>query len=283
MTARPQFVFLKLKTCNFTSSVLITNTGAPQGTVLAPMLFSIYTNSCSKVFDNIPIIKYADDTSIQALIKCPSDLSNYFSEVTRFCNWCENHFLLLNVKKTKELIIDFRKSDNVHENIIIKTEVVERVADYKYLGVFFDDKLDWVKNSDALQAKFGQRLHFMRKLSAFNIDKSILSIFFESCVMSLFYFSITAWGGNVRVQERDNMERTIKSCLSLLKSKELVSVEDIFKIACDRKLDSILKDKTHPLFVFIEFSIRSGRLIHVKTTTSRHLNSFLPYAIRHKK
>ena len=98
-----------------------------------------------------------------------------------------------------------------------------------------------------------------------------------------FLLCITAWGGNVRVQERDNMERTIKSCLSLLKSKELVSVEDIFKIACDRKLDSILKDKTHPLFVFIEFSIRSGRLIHVKTTTSRHLNSFLPYAIRHKK
>ena len=51
-------------------------------------------------------------------------------------------FILLNVKKTKELIIDFRKSDNVHENIIIKTEVVERVADYKYLGVFFDDKLE---------------------------------------------------------------------------------------------------------------------------------------------
>ncbi len=63
--------------------------------------------------------------------------------------------------------------------------------------------------------------------------------------MSLFYFSITAWGGNVRIQERDNMERTIKSCLNLLKSNELVSVDDILKIACNRKLNSILKDNTH--------------------------------------
>ena len=99
-------------------------------------------------------------------------------------------------------------------------------------------------------------------------------VFSLSHVSWVFSTLVTAWGGNVRVQERDNMERTIKSCLSLLKSKELVSVEDIFKIACDRKLDSILKDKTHPLFVFIEFSIRSGRLIHIKTTTSRHLNFF---------
>ena len=122
-----------MKAGDFTSAVLFTNTGAPQGTVLAPMLFSIYTNSCSKIFDNIPIIKYADDTSIQALIKCQNDLSNYFSEVSRFCNWCENHYLLLNVKKTKELIIDFRKSDYFHESINIQNDIVKRVFDRKYL------------------------------------------------------------------------------------------------------------------------------------------------------
>ena len=280
LTGRPQYVFLKLKTGDFTSAVLFTNTGAPQGTVLAPLLFSIYTNSCSKIFDNIPIIKYADDTSIQALIKCQNDLSNYFSEVSRFCNWCENHFLLLNVKKTKELIIDFRKSDYFHESIIIQNEIVERVLDYKYLGVFFDEKLDWIKNSESLQAKIHQRLHFMRKLSSFSIDKTILNLFFESCVMSLFYFSITAWGGNIRAVERDNMERVIKHCLKLVNAKDMISVDDILQIACRRKLNCVLKDNTHPLYVFLEFSSRSGRLLHVKTKTSRHLNSFLPYAIR---
>ena len=72
----------------------------------------------------------------------------------------------------------------------------------------------------------------MRKLSSFNIDKTILNLFFESCVMSLFYFSITAWGGNIRVVERDNMERVLKHCLKLVNAKDFISVDDILQIAC---------------------------------------------------
>ena len=184
LTGRPQFVFLKLKNCFYQSETIITNTGAPQGTVLAPILFSIYTNGCVKLFENIPIIKYADDTSIQALIKNNDDLHNYFSEVNRFVQWCDSHFLLLNVKKTKELIFDFRKMNNNHLSITIKNEVVERVSVYKYLGVVFDEKLDWVKNSENLQSKLEQRLFFMRKLAGFKVDKAILNIFFEHCIMS---------------------------------------------------------------------------------------------------
>ena len=102
LTQRPQFVYLKSDndvTCQ--SSIIITNTGAPQGTVLAPILFSIYTNDCVKTYDNIPFIKYADDTSIQALISSTNDLVNYNNEIERFVKWCDDHFLLLNVSKTK--------------------------------------------------------------------------------------------------------------------------------------------------------------------------------------
>ena len=280
LTERPQFVFLKLKTGFFQSSVIITNTGAPQGTVLAPILFSIYTNSCVKSFENIPIIKYADDTSIQALIKSDYDLQNYFSEVNRFVFWCDSHFLLLNVKKTKELIFDFRKINNHHESIIIKNEIVEKVTNYKYLGVIFDERLDWVSNSDNLQSKVAQRLFFMRQLAGFKVDKVILNMFFEHCVMSLFNFCITAWGGNVRINERDAMERVIKNCLKLFDKKRSITIQELFKTGCRRTFERILKDQTHPLYTFIEFSMRSGRLIHVRTTTNRHLNSFLPFAIR---
>ena len=90
----------------------------PQGTVLAPTLFTIYTDGCRSSFDNIPILKYADDTAIQALIKNQQDIDNYYTTINHFTSWCNDHFLKLNVKKTKELIFDFRLIDNDHEDVL---------------------------------------------------------------------------------------------------------------------------------------------------------------------
>jgi len=113
-------------------------------------LFSIYTDSCRSSFENIFIIKYADDTSIQALIRNDSDLNNYYSQVFLFVQWCRDHFLDLNVPKTKELIFDFRQSNNSHELVKIRSESVEQVKEYKYLGVIFDEKLDWRSHCNKL-------------------------------------------------------------------------------------------------------------------------------------
>ena len=47
---------------------------------------------------------------------------------------------MLNVKKTKEIIIDFRLTKNPMRQLEIKNEAVETVGSYKYLGFTSDNK-----------------------------------------------------------------------------------------------------------------------------------------------
>ena len=280
LTKRPQFVSIKTSDHYVKSFIIITNTGAPQGTVLAPILFSIYTNDCSSIHNNIPVIKYADDTSIQALIKSDNDLSNYKNEVLKFVEWCDNHFLKLNVKKTKELIFDFRIKNNNHDLLTIKNESVERVKEFKYLGVVFDEKLDWHSQSNNVLKKLNQRLFFMRKLYSFNIQNILLKLFYKSCILAILNFCLIAWGGNGRVCDKTKINRALKCAGKMLNRTHPDTVDLVLSQLCEDKLNRILKDTTHPLNKIIQRSQRSGRLLHIKTKTNRHLNSFLPLAIR---
>ena len=87
---------------NLRSEIISSSTGAPQGTVLAPFLFSMYTSSAS-----CPLVKFADDTSMVGLITNDYD-TEYRQEIMSFIQYCKEDHLVLNVSKTKKMLIDFR-------------------------------------------------------------------------------------------------------------------------------------------------------------------------------
>ena len=93
LETRTQFVKLN-STIN--SEKMTTNTGSPQGTVSSPFLFSIYTGDYRPQHSSCQVVKFADDT---ALIERDDD-SHYRKEIQYF-EYCDSHFLELNVKKTR--------------------------------------------------------------------------------------------------------------------------------------------------------------------------------------
>ena len=55
------------------------------------------------------IVKFSDDTTMSGLI-LNNDETLYRQEVDQLVSWCDNNNLLLNVTKTKEIIVDLGKS-----------------------------------------------------------------------------------------------------------------------------------------------------------------------------
>ncbi len=100
LTGRPQSV----RVGHNTSSTTTLSTGAPQGCVLSPLLFTLLTHDCTAKFSSNHI-KFADDTTVVGLIS-NNDETHYREEVAQLAEWCGTNNLSLNVGKTKEVVMD---------------------------------------------------------------------------------------------------------------------------------------------------------------------------------
>ncbi|KAI4881854.1 hypothetical protein NFI96_026640 [Prochilodus magdalenae] len=146
LTDRPQSVKLD----KLFSSTITLNTGVPQGCVLSPLLYSLFTYDCVPAYGSNSIIKFADDTTVIGLIR-GDDETAYRDEVQHLAAWCDDNNLVLNTQKTKEVIVDFRKSRNqAHTPIHISGAEVECVSNFKFLGVHISEDLTWSLNSSTM-------------------------------------------------------------------------------------------------------------------------------------
>ena len=61
---------------------------------------------------------------------------------------CASVNLLINVSKTKEIIVNVSKSCAIYDYIVINSKSIKSVSSFKYLGIYFDSDLKWHSNSD---------------------------------------------------------------------------------------------------------------------------------------
>lgn len=214
LTNRTQFV----KTSKECSSSLTINTGAPQGCVLSAFLFIVYTNDMRSKDDNSEVIKYADDTIVLGLIKNQLE-DHYFNTIKYVLNYCNDSYLDLNVAKTKEMIIDFRKNQSEKKKVVIKGTEVASCSEYKYLGCIIQEDLKWERHTEEQTKKCNKRMYLLRILNNINMDGRILALYYNSMISSVLTYVICSWYSGCGAQLLREIARVEKRCKRLIKKE----------------------------------------------------------------
>ncbi len=172
LTDRQQLVRLG----KFSSSTCTISTVGPQGCVLSPLLFSLYTNDRISKDPSIKLLKFADDTTLIGLIQ-DGDESAYRQEDKELSIWYNINNLKLNTLKTVELNVDFRRTTLLSHPLTIMNSTVTAV-----LGTTISQDLKWDNHIESIVEKAQQRLYFLRQLRKFNLPQELLKPFYSAII-----------------------------------------------------------------------------------------------------
>ena len=276
------FIFCVCLTSSFFLSVCPSSPPPPPPFSLSPLSsslslspFLLSSNDYRTMDENICLLKFADDTTLHGLLSNSEEA--YRSEVNRFCEWCKNNHLTLNVDKTKELVFDYRRKKEPLTPLLIDGKIVSIVDSYKYLGLKIDSKLNWSNHAHDVCKKVNQRLYFLRKLRSFKVNPEILLLFYRATIESIITYGINCWGSSIMTKDKERINRLIRKSEKIVK-RTLTQIDCLYEDHAVKKAKTILKELTHPLNKQFLLSSRSGKIIQPIAKTERYRRSFVPSA-----
>lgn len=274
LTGRQQYVNIN----NINSVLRSIELGVPQGSVLGPMLFTIYMNDLAeiKMSNENKLILYADDILLISHGGDWTELENNLNkDLHQIKMWTECSKLTVNPSKTKYIL--FNTSPELVINVNLGNASIEKVLEYKYLGLIVDCKLKWDVYLDQLKRKISCIAGVFRRVGVFIPEKLRLTLY-QSFFQSHIIYGILIWGASIPKYKMTEIQRiqnrAIKNLFNhdrLTPSVEIHRVHLIlplnlqYELTAVTKIHSIVNKTTHTTV-----TITTQSDVHQYPTRQRH-------------
>ena len=106
----------------------------------------------------------------------------------RVSEWSHDKGLVLNAEKSKIMHVRPRNAANMEMNIVYKNPCqfveesadvnIERVSEYKYLGILVDEKLKWMPHIENLQRKLRKTAFILNHLRFCTNKDTLLKVYY---------------------------------------------------------------------------------------------------------
>lgn len=170
--------------------------GIPQGGILSPLLFTMFTNDLN-IGDKCKLLTYADDVKImKARPYKQHNRSELQDAIDKFHKWTIDWALTVNIDKTK--LITFSQKKNKKETIddqqiLIDGACIQVVEEFKDLGVIFDSYLSFKAHTEKVNLKLRQALGYLNFKFGWVTSATARRMLYNACFTSQLEYGLTIW------------------------------------------------------------------------------------------
>lgn len=193
--------------------------GVPQGSILSPILFTIFTADLPNCIKTCKYHLYADDTQLYYSFD-PRDtqeaIKNINADLQRIYNWSENNSLCLNPAKSQVLILgtkhQIKRVFDSDEDILINNVALEKVKSARNLGLILDgeQKYESHVNGKVRNAFFKLKTLYKNRP---NLKEELRLLLADLLVLSPFNYCGTIISPNLKAQSEKAIQRVQNACI----------------------------------------------------------------------
>ncbi|KAF2350945.1 Reverse transcriptase domain [Trinorchestia longiramus] len=198
---------------NTISSPIQNDSGVPRGSILGPLLFSIFINDFPSTPSNTRISMYADDVQI-AMTSAPAKLSQTKSNaeilLKHVKSWYDQNGFKLNASKTQCIIFGSKNTIKKLPNLTLTlgNDIIEPVRKVKNLSVWFDQNMSFTSHVEKTCSKINGTLMFLQRVKNM-LDEKTRLLAIQSLVLSRFDYCDLVWGDIPR-----GLQKELQKCMN---------------------------------------------------------------------